>query len=238
MPFIPSALYFQGFSFYQQFFNRTSGAGFSLVQPSHTGSHAEFCLMFGLMLYSCCLEILDHFVSELALCKWKIYRDSGACTWAEEICCVEAQTSFYGSAAAACAQTGSGLCTMQATYMDNRWYHVHPSASWEWVLRAEARGGWRLRIWGATWIQVMMAAAVETSEDDSKGFRRAREWESSQCPDPQWEVSYPICPQGMSNAICTNVNSSAWAPGQDPSGPSQYILSVKYYETKSYIWTL
>lgn len=148
MPFIPSALYFQGFSFYQQFFNRTSGAGFSLVQPSHTGSHAEFCLMFGLMLYSRCLEILDHFVSELALRKWKIYRDSGACTWAEEICWVEAQTSFYGSAAAACAQTGSGLCTMQATYMDNRWYHVHPSASWEWVLRAEARGGWRLRTWG------------------------------------------------------------------------------------------
>lgn len=69
-------------------------AGFSLVQPSHTEDpHAEFCLMFGLM-YSRCLEILDHFVSELALCEWKIYRDSGACTWAEEICWVEAQVSF------------------------------------------------------------------------------------------------------------------------------------------------
>lgn len=139
MPFIPSALYFQGFSFYQQFFNRASRAGFSLVQPSHTGSHAEFCLMFGLML--CChyLEILDHFVSELTLCKWKIYRDSGACTWAEEICWVEAQTSFYGSAAATCAQTGSGLCTMQSIFLHNRWYRVHTCASWEWVLRAEAQ---------------------------------------------------------------------------------------------------
>lgn len=69
MPFIPSASYFQGFSFYQQFFNRASRADFSIVQPSHTGSRAESCLMFDLMLYCSYLEILDHFVSEFALCK-------------------------------------------------------------------------------------------------------------------------------------------------------------------------
>ena len=69
MPFIPSASYFQGFSFYQQFFNRASRADFSIVQASHTGSCAEFCLMFDLMLHCSYLEILDHFVSEFALCK-------------------------------------------------------------------------------------------------------------------------------------------------------------------------
>lgn len=49
---------------------------------------------------------------------------------------------------------------------------------------------------GASVIKVIMAAAVETSEDDSKGFRGGREWESSQCQDPWWEVSYPSVLRG------------------------------------------